>query len=76
MSLRARTDPNVTLTLNCGAVFRPSLQTGRLIQTRQLEPYRFTNQAPCDYPIKAQPAPVPPPPRTRVQAVEVLEVDV
>jgi hypothetical protein len=62
--------------MNNGAVFRPSLQTGRMVQTRQLEPYRGTNQQPCDYPIKAQPTPVPPPPRAPVQAVEVLDVDV
>jgi hypothetical protein len=68
-----RTSPDVTLSMNNGAVFRRSLTNGHFIQTRQLAPERFTNQEPCNYPIKA---PSPLPPCAPSQPVEVLEVDV
>lgn len=66
-----RTDANVTLSMNCGAVFRPSLRTGRFVQTRQLPPERFCNRQPWDYAPPAPPVPLIP-----TQAVEVLDVDV
>ena len=67
-----RTDPNVTLSMNCGAVFRPSLASGRFVQTRQLPPERFCSREPWDYAPPAPPAPVPLRP---TQAVELLELD-
>lgn len=69
-----RTDPDITLSMNCGAVFRPSLRTGRFVQTRQLPPERFCNREPWDYEPPA--LPVPPVPASPAQAVEVLDVDV
>jgi hypothetical protein len=76
MSLRRRTSPDVTLTMNCGAVFRRSLAGGRMVQTRQLPPERFTNQSPWDYPASPYLPPVPRPDVRPVQAIEVLDVDV
>ena len=67
-----RTDPNITLSFNCGAVFRPSLQTGRFVQTRQIAPERFCSREPYDRPS----CPLPSPSRPTIQAVEVLDVDV
>jgi hypothetical protein len=51
MSPYRLTDPRVTLTMNNGAVFRPSLETGRMVLVRQQEPYRFANQEPPACPV-------------------------
>lgn len=72
MSRRPPTSPDVTLSMNCGAVFRRSLRTGNFIQTRQLAPERFTNQQPWDY---APPPPVPPPSPAQAAAAEVLDLE-
>lgn len=70
---RPRTSPDVTLSMNCGAVFRRSLRSGEFVQTRQLPPERFCNQQPWDYP-----PPAPPPPVAPIQAAapSVLDIDI
>lgn len=67
-----RTSPDVTLSMNCGAVFRRSLQTGGFVQTRQLAPERFCSREPWDY---APPAPQPSLVTTQAAAPAVLDID-
>ena len=68
---RHRTNPNVTLSMNCGAVFRPSLVTGRFIQTAQNKPERRCNQEPWDKPAPPPPSPV----AAQAAALPVLDID-
>lgn len=63
-----RTNPNKTLTMNDGRVYRERLSDGEMIQVWRNPAVRGTTQG-FEVAIKVPPPPV-------VQAVEVLEVDV
>lgn len=72
-SIFNRTDKCVTLTLNDGSVWRPSLRTGNMVHVASYRPVPGLNQTEPSYPVKA-PSPLPPLPVC--QEAEVLDVDV
>lgn len=69
---RHPTSPDVTISMNCGAVFRRSLVSGDFTQTRQLAPERFCNRQPWDYP---PPAPLTTAAPAQPAAPDVLDLD-